>query len=75
MRNTVHDACEYSHNLVEVYGWQSALGFIGYFGIFWSIVIMLFLKYSANPNIGDTNKVNKSYLSFGESLKRHRQVN
>ncbi|MGQ4005230.1 MFS transporter [Francisellaceae bacterium CB300] len=58
----------YLHNLVEVYGWQSALGFIGYFGIFWSIVIICFLKHSASPN-ANTNKTTKSYLSFGESLK------
>jgi len=58
----------YLHNLVEVYGWQSALGFIGYFGIFWSIVIICFLKYSANPN-ANIDKVAKNYLSFYDSLK------
>jgi MFS family permease len=56
----------YLHNLVEVYGWQQALEFIGYFGIFWSVVIILFLKYS---NIDNPNKVTRSYLSFSESLK------
>lgn len=56
----------YLHNLVEVYGWQQALEFIGYFGIFWSIVIILFLKYS---NTDNPNKVTRSYLSFSESLK------
>lgn len=59
----------YLHNLVEVYGWQSALGFIGYFGIFWSIVIICFLKYSANPNADMPIKPLNSYLSLGENLK------
>ena len=56
----------YLHNLVEVYGLPQALEFIGYFGIFWSIVIILFLKYS---NTDNPNKVTRSYLSFSESLK------
>jgi MFS family permease len=56
----------YLYNLVEDYGWQTALSFIGYFGIFWSVVIILFLKYSAKNN---ASKVSSNYLSFGESLK------
>ncbi|MED7819010.1 MULTISPECIES: MFS transporter [unclassified Francisella] len=53
--------------LVELYRWQLALAAIGYFGILWSVIIVLFLKYSNNPNQSINNKF--KYLSFSESLK------
>ncbi|AXA33506.1 MULTISPECIES: MFS transporter [Francisella] len=55
----------YLHQLVNIYGWQSALAVIGYFGVFWSIIILAFLKYS----VPQDSKLSKTYLSFGESLK------
>lgn len=53
--------------LVELYRWQLALAAIGYFGMLWSVIIVLFLKYSNNPNQSINNKF--KYLSFSESLK------
>ncbi|ASG68148.1 MFS transporter [Francisella halioticida] len=53
--------------LVEVYKWQLALVAIGYFGILWSIIIVVFLKYSSNPN--DSIKNKSKYLNFSSSLK------
>jgi MFS family permease len=53
--------------LVGLHGWQSALALIGYFGVLWSIVIIIFLKYSVNPNSTINEKF--KYLKFGESLK------
>lgn len=53
--------------LVALKGWQLALGFIGYFGIFWSVVIIILLKCSISP---DSTSINRfKYLSFNESLK------
>lgn len=53
--------------LVSLHGWQSALATIGYFGIVWSVVIVLFLKYSVNPNKELNSRF--KYLSFRESMK------
>lgn len=53
--------------LVSIHGWQIALGFIGYFGILWSLIIIAFLKYSINPNEELNNKF--KYLKWNESLK------
>ncbi|MED7789064.1 MFS transporter [Francisella sp. 19X1-34] len=54
-------------HLVELYKWQLALAAIGYFGILWSVVIILFLKYSDSFNHSTINKF--KYLSFSESFK------
>lgn len=54
------------NHLVILHGWQSALALIGYFGIFWSIIIIVFLKSSIDIKNPTSNF---KYLSFGQSLK------
>ncbi|API86627.1 MFS transporter [Francisella uliginis] len=55
--------------LVELYKWQLALAAIGYFGILWSLVIIVSLKYSSNPNLDSPINSKTKYLNFSESLK------
>ncbi|APC91761.1 MULTISPECIES: MFS transporter [Francisella] len=54
--------------LVMQHGWQLALALIGYFGIFWSIVIIVLLKSPAT-GVSDSSNYKFKYLSFAQSLK------
>lgn len=55
--------------LVEIYSWQSALAAIAYFGILWSIVLVVFLKYSSNISPNNSISNESKYLNFSHSLR------
>ena len=51
-----------------LHGWQLALVLIGYFGIFWSVVIIVLLNFPTTSVINSNNYKFK-YLSFAQSFK------
>ena len=52
--------------LVNLNGWQSALAFIAYFGIVWSVVIILLFKYS---NVKSESSIKKHSMTFMQGIR------